>query len=213
MTSTPLPKLITDYVASVLPSMHGWCTPEKATALASAIISQQPEVCVEIGVFAGRSLISIALALSHNGSGKVFGIDPWSPDASAQGFPDEDANRKWWDSVDHDFIFNQCRYFANSMGVGSIVELVKATSLIANAGFKAAGQAHGPFIDFLHIDGNHSEECSTFDVNNWVPLVREGGAVWFDDTDWETTKHAQSRLAELCEFVEKIGTCGIFKKR
>ena len=39
-------------------------------------------------------------------------------------------------------------------------------------------------IDILHIDGNHSEQASYLDVTKWVPLVRSGGWIFFDDMTW-----------------------------
>ena len=55
----------------------GWCKLEKANALAAAIVSIQPNLIVEVGVWAGRSLIPMALSLKYLGKGKILGIDPW----------------------------------------------------------------------------------------------------------------------------------------
>lgn len=217
MTDTPtdtLPRPLHDYITNVLPHMEGWCTPEKATGLASAVLIQRPEVLVEIGVFAGRSLIAMAIAASTNHVGHVVGIDPWTPEASEAGFATDDANRTWWAHVDHDYILNQAKYFIGQLGLNSIVTLVRATSQIALPGLQICRTLLGrPFIDFLHIDGNHSEECSVFDVLNYVPLVTPGGSVWFDDVDWSSTKQAQTHLATFCDPVEMIGTCGVFRRK
>ena len=62
----------------------GWCSIEKAYALASAIIALRPGVVVEIGIWAGRSLIPMALALKKVGAGKIIGIDPWRAEESAK---------------------------------------------------------------------------------------------------------------------------------
>lgn len=209
-----LPRPIADFIDKVLPHMEGWCTVEKATALAEAVLDQKPLVFVEIGVFAGRSLITAALACEHNQRGRVIGIDPWTPEASESGFSEGDANRVWWAHVDHSLIFKLCRDFVNGLGVAGRVDLVRTTSEWALPGLKLVESLFGkPIVDFLHIDGNHSEECSTYDVEHYVPLVVPGGTVWFDDTDWTTTKKAQTMLDDLCEKVGMVGTCGIYKRK
>jgi len=60
-----------------------------------------------------------------------------------------------------------------------------------------------PDIDILHVDGNHSEEISFSDVLKWVPLVKKGGFIIFDDMAWYennrfTTEKAVSWLDEHC---------------
>jgi hypothetical protein len=42
-------------------------------------------------------------------------------------------------------------------------------------------------IELLHIDGNHSETTSLIDVTKWVPQVKKGGIIIFDDVNWVTT--------------------------
>jgi hypothetical protein len=68
-------------------------------------------------------------------------------------------------------------------------------------------------VDVLHIDGNHSEEQSTADVHMWLPKIRSGGLVWFDDTDWKSTENARRLLAERCEHVSDVGTCALYRRR
>ena len=65
---------------------HGWCTLDKMNVLASLIVSTRPQVVVELGVWAGRSLIPMALALRYNKVGKAIAIDPWDSKASAEGY-------------------------------------------------------------------------------------------------------------------------------
>jgi hypothetical protein len=36
----------------------------------------------------------------------------------------------------------------------------------------------------LHIDGNHSDETSYIDVTKWVPFVKQGGLIIYDDITW-----------------------------
>lgn len=219
MNDSALPKLITDYIHNVLPHMEGWCTPAKAEALALAVLDHKPEVIVEIGVFAGRSLIALALAAHVTDKGRIIGIDPWDKDASIQGFAPADPNHKWWrNDVNHDFIYGQCVTFMKQLGVSGRVTLCRGTSEHSLPGFHTCQELLGrPFIGFLHIDGNHSEMISCFDVEAYVPLVEPGGIVVFDDVNWGTTKRAQELLADLCDFqffVETEGQkCAFYKKK
>jgi len=45
-------------------------------------------------------------------------------------------------------------------------------------------------IDILHIDGNHEEISSCRDVELYVPKLKTGGYLWFDDANWKETKKA-----------------------
>jgi predicted O-methyltransferase YrrM len=211
--------VLLNYLDNIMPHMEGWCSREKADALVKRVQADKPDFIVEIGVFAGRSLLAMALAAHVNGNGKVLGIDPWSIDASTQGFAPEDPNHNWWSNVvNHDYIYDRCVQFMKELGLKERVILCKGTSEHSLPGLLAAKEiTGGPFIGMLHVDGNHSEGCSTFDVENYVPLVVPGGHVVFDDVNWETTKKAQTMLDDLCdfeEFVEEEGQkCAFYRRK
>lgn len=195
------------YIDFILPNMEGWCSREKAVDLANTIWKSKPKTAVEIGVFAGRSLIAIALTLPEGST--VIGIDPWTVDASIQGFDDE--NKDWWAQVDHMKIYVECAMTLKLLGIKN-VRLFRLTAE------QALAQGHIPdVIDFLHIDGNHSEESAAFDVRNYVPRVPAGKEIWLDDMDWLTTKKAQTIISETCDLERTItsGTsvCGVYRKR
>lgn len=67
-------------------------------------------------------------------------------------------------------------------------------------------------IDILHFDQNHSEFSSMRDIQIYYPLVKPGGYIWFDDTDWTTTAKAISWLSERASSVRDVGTCRLFRK-
>lgn len=214
---TDLPPSLQNYIANVMPTLDGWCSPAKAEALARAVLVNRPSLVVEIGVFAGRSLISLALAASFNQHGLIVGIDPWSGDASTSGYEDVTdshlaANREWWRKCDHLLMLNRCVGHCRDASVLHNTTLMRTT---AEAALPAVASL-GP-ISLLHIDGNHSEPSSTFDVTHYVPLVAPGGTVIFDDTNWATTKRAQTLLAGMCDFdrfIESPGQqCAFYRKR
>ena len=69
-------------------------------------------------------------------------------------------------------------------------------------------------IDILYIDGNHSEPASMKDVMLYLPKVRQGGYIWYNDSIWPERQEALDLLSEECEVVKLIddGNCILFKK-
>lgn len=174
-------------VLEKLNELDGWCSNEKALILMDMVINLKPNTIVEIGVFGGKSLIPMAFALKFNKKGKAYGVDPWSSLASSEGM--EGVNLDWWSSVDHDLIFERLNEKISQFKLKNSIELIRSTSEncppIEN-------------IDILHIDGNHSEKASYIDVVKWVPLVKSGGIIIFDDVNWSTTKLATEWLNDHC---------------
>lgn len=199
---------------SHLNEVNGWCTEEKARAMIEAALNCRPMLAVEIGVFAGRSFFAVALAMEYLGQGLAFGIEPWNPEPCAKGMPNTDPNAKWWSGIDHGKIEHECRQRQAQLGLEHRCLLFKGTSEQARVDLEIVRRVLGrPPIDFLHIDGNHSEECSKSDVQSYMPLVRSGGDVWFDDTDWESTKTAQGLLRESCDLIQSWKTFARYRRR
>lgn len=167
--------------------LEGWCSREKAALLIDIILALKPAVVVEIGVFGGKSLVPMALALKHIGAGKIYGIDPWSAEKSIEGM--EAEHLEWWASLDHDGILNTLLQEMTLSALASQIELIRETS---------EGCPPIRNIDVLHIDGNHSEKSAYLDVTKWVPLMNEGGIVIFDDINWPSTESAIAWLDEHC---------------
>ena len=191
--------------------LEGWCSQNKASILIDLILKEKPEVVVEIGVFGGKSLVPIACALKFNGKGKIFGIDPWDSQASVQGAMDP-ANRSWWGALDHQELLRGLTQKIRQFALVDQVELVQSTS------------ANAPLIEgiqMLHIDGNHSDETTYLDVTKWVPLMKSGGWIIFDDMNWYengvyTASRAIAWLNENCiKYAEFTDACtwGIWIKR
>jgi len=173
-------------------NQHGWATVEKAQMLATVIVCIQAKMVVEIGVWAGRSFVPMAMALKHNGSGKIVGIDPWSKAASTVGMTGE--NLKWWTEVDHDMIY---KHFLNRLsfsGASSAAQIYRCRS-------DEVEHDQLPEIDLLHLDGNHSDESSCYDVFHFATKVRPGGFLFMDDIFW--AKKATDALSKH-GFVERL---------
>ena len=197
-TTNPLPssslssrEILWTEINTIIPTLEGWCTTEKAKRMAEWVLDHQVQKCVEIGVFAGRSLIAVALALKHlNRGGEIHGIDPWSVPAALEGKNHTD-NDKWWGKIDFEHFYF---YTLNKI---KEYHLHPYTVIIRSKSIDAAKNYLLSSLDLVHIDGNHSEETSVLDVKLWCPKIKSGGALIFDDCDWETTKKAQQIVLDL----------------
>ena len=49
-------------------------------------------------------------------------------------------------------------------------------------------------IDIIHIDGNHNEESVSKDIKNYFPLIKQGGIIMMDDSDWKGVRNSIDKL-------------------
>lgn len=174
------------------PIIEGWTDQEKAEILASHVIDFKPQLLVEVGVFGGRSLFAQAMALRENGMGTVWGIDPWTLDAALEG-ENSEADRKWWsENVSLEDIY------VGFMKAVLEFNLTKYCRWVRERGEVAHRMFNSKTIDFVLIDGNHSELCSCRDVGLWDNKIKPGGFMAMDDCDWPT-------VAKALKQVEKMG--------
>lgn len=154
--------------------VDGWCSQKKAGFLIDLILKVEPERILEIGVWGGKSLIPMAYALKMNGHGMIYGIDPWSNEASLQEVV-HPSNIAYWGRIDHEGVMNWLISKLFEFEFENQVRLIRSTSEDAPP---------IPNIDILHVDGNHSDKTSYLDVTKWVPFVNSGGWIIFDDMTW-----------------------------
>lgn len=181
--------------------INGWCTSFKGRWLADHVVREGLIHCVEIGVFGGRSLLSIALGVKHLArGGYALGIDPYTLDRHIEGVgskPDID----WAKRVDYEAVYQQALTDIRKRGLGSHCGIVRAASE------EVAGLVGT--IDLLHIDGAHSIIASCRDVEVWVPKLRPGAICILDDSTWPSIQPARAMLASMCEPpVEPEAGCG-----
>lgn len=197
-------------VRALLPTIPGWCSEEKAESLIRTILGHDLRSCVEIGVFGGSSLIPQAIALRELGSGRIVGIDPWESSAALENMIDP-ANTEWWSKVNLAEIYSGCLQLIATMGLETYCELLRAKAEDVHDRFDLGS------IDLLHIDGNHSELTSTADAERYLPKVRPGGYVFFDDVSWRengtvTTHKAIEFLKLHCDVRGIVTDCLILQK-
>lgn len=191
--------------------LDGWCTRPKAAILIDIVTKARPQIIVEIGVWGGKSLVPMAAALKANGEGMIYGIDPWNNIDSLENVTNE-SNLAYWGYVDHEAVMQQLISKIQHFDLENHIELIRSTSVDA---------APIQDIEILHVDGNHSEKTSYFDVTKWVPLMKSGGWIIFDDMTWYengvfTTARAVEWLNTNCikfaEFRDDMSVWGIWIK-
>lgn len=210
----PLKDRIIAEAVKLLPGLPGWCSPKKAGKLIRFILSEQASCCVELGVFGGSSLIPQALALRALGAGRIIGIDPYSTAEALKTPPKEDPNSRWWAQLDLDKIKRELLDRLDKLGLAEFASVRQQTSDAAAIDF-----AEGS-IDLLHIDGNHSEEQALRDADTWLPKLRPGGILFFDDISWgfdrferSTTGPAIDLIMQHCSWLGEVNQCLICRKR
>lgn len=199
-----LDRTLVDRITSIVPQLEGWCSVEKALALAACVCEIRPRTCVEIGVFGGRSLLPQAMACCHRNAGHVFGIDPWSDSHALEGHHPRTCI-EFWSQVNYEQIYRGCVQAIVDAQLGPFCTLIRMSSANCAHLFQT--------IDLLHIDGNHDASASIRDVQLYLPKVPMGGHIWFDDADWEATGQAKELLLDECDIVHDYGSYLHLRKR
>lgn len=198
-------------IAAFTPTVHGWCTVEKAQWLARWIVENKCFSVVEIGVFGGSSFVPMSMAVDYLCrrdsvlGGNVIGIDPYSNDTAETSDLDE-ANKKWWKEVDLASVYKSAQEAVILNKVGHVATFLLLQSKDAVDRFSDLS------IDLVHVDGSHNEEESTRDVKIWWSKVRIGGVMVMDDTDWVQVQAARKLAACLGKLVHHNEKWEAFQK-
>lgn len=166
---------------------------------------------VEIGVYRGKSLFPVAVAIKEN-KGMAYGIDPYLAD-EAKEFDLENELKEvvnsFIDSLDFEQIYNDVILGREELGLSKYVEIVRKTSERASNYFVSKNIS----IDMLHIDGNHDTRQVELDVINYLPLVKDGGIIVFDDINWDSVKTVYNKVKEDYIILFEAETFGILIKQ
>jgi len=175
------------WIDTHLPGMHGWCDPDKGKRLAELIVKHNCHNILELGIFGGRSLLSMAKVCEQRGSGLVTGIDPWSASASLEGTNDP-QNNEWWQKLEYEEIYR------SFVGLVLAHHLTKYCRWFRCKSAEAAAFYKPESIDLIHQDSNHSEEVSCAEIELFHPLLKPKAIFVMDDVRWETTSKARELL-------------------
>lgn len=180
---------------------NGWCSNGKAAHLASLVLAMGGGNVLEIGVYAGRSFIPMAMAVKHCGRGMAYGIDPFTVAAAVEN--EQLQHKEWWERMPFERIEEILR--ENIMEN----ELVDWVSIIKNKSSQV-----GPINDLsvFHCDGNHAQ-TAIGDVAKFAPHVVIGGFAVLDDVAWDSgCVSASIHILTDLGFVERSRVVGPEKR-
>ena len=183
-------------IETLLPTLDGWCTGQRAFELAACIVALKPKVSVVLGVWGGRDTFAIAMAHQHNGFGKCIAVDPWQAQASVVG--QTGAHAAWWsDQQKHDLVYERFMGNMHRLGLTAQIEVHK---------MKACEVTPPKKIGLLVVDGNHGPD-SIADVERWAPNVTVGGVCYADDINWKG-----GHVVEAVERLKAMGFVQIYER-
>ncbi len=190
---------------------NSWCSTKKAELIMDLIFTNRPQVCVEIGAFTGSSVLPAAATLKYLGKGHLYAIDAWSNEEAVKGVNMRDPNYAWWLQLDMLEIKTQFESLINQWELSFYCSIIHAPSETAINQIQE--------IDFLHLDGNMSEEGSLLDLQLFFPKVKSGGYVLLSNAflivDGNHTKMSSIwKLFDGCELISEIdgGNTLLFRK-
>ncbi len=120
---------------------------------------------VEIGSFRGASAVFMGtLILNNNKNIKLYCVDPWEDSEEAK-----KTQPPRNELIDNIGVYND--FLKNIEEVKSCVFPIRKPSTIAVEGFENND------LDFIFIDGDHSYEAVSSDLNIWWPKLKDGGII------------------------------------
>jgi hypothetical protein len=150
-------------------------------------------IFVEVGAYLGRSTIYLASRIKQSGKNIRFYVadlwDGWFYDDYHQQTPMRESGDVFWHFMRH----------LRAARVEDVVIPLKMSSLMAARLFDPGS------VDFVFLDGDHSEQAVREDLQAWYPLVKPGGMLGVHDysiTDFPGVE------AALDQFLEKEGVKG-----
>ena len=148
-----------------------------------------PNVIVEIGVWKGSSVITMARRLRElDIDGVVIAVDTWL------GAWDHWINDEWFDHLgwDHGYPSISRKFMSNVVAEGLEQQVVPLPLDSLNS---AQVLKHfGIEPDIVHLDGAHDFDAVIADLRVWWPLLKPGGLLigddYHDDNHWPGVRRA-----------------------
>jgi hypothetical protein len=163
---------------------QGWGSTHRY--LAEAIETIRPSVIVEIGVWKGGSIITLASKMKEmNLDGVVIAIDTWL------GAWDHWTSDEWFDHLNFNNGYPSLYHtFATNVIEAGLQDYVLPIPLDSTNAANVL-RHHGIGPDVVHIDAGHDRNAVTSDLREWWPMIRPGGVLIGDDyPDWPGVKAA-----------------------
>lgn len=151
--------------------LPGFAAKEKVQFMYELARRVQPSLAVEVGVYGGRTLFPLKLGAPN---AFVVGIDAWDGNVCTEGEPDNYT--EIWRAHDFEGIYR-----------GVLDECARTAfppTLIRANHLDSVRQFSDQTIDILHEDGNHSPTICRRSMDVWIPKLRVGGILVWDDPGW-----------------------------
>jgi predicted O-methyltransferase YrrM len=196
-------------LSTVMPALEGWCTVDKALKLVEVILTYQIDHVVEIGVYGGKSLVPMALAVKEvSPNGRCFGIEAWDTKIAIEEktSPENDA---WWSSLDLIRIKNNFLHYLTQSALTDIIRIIELPVTDSLEIFQKERYRHK--IGLIHIDGNHSEKQAFDDVQRAYAILPSGGVIVLDDINWLSLAKAHQWLLQHSDTLFEATNYGIYQ--
>jgi len=173
--------------------VSGWFGPEQKKLYKKLVGDISNGVIVEIGVYGGASLLTIADVCKRNNN-LIFAIDPWELATLANGkaLSSEELEDR------------TARLIPVRENLETIVEDLDYDHIHLIQDFSIAASARyfdGISIDLIMLDADHSYEAVKADLAAWWPLLKEGGKfLGHDYQSWASVKKAVTEFTKQHNF-------------
>jgi len=161
-------------------TLHGWCSykPE----VEKFIRENDNALIVEIGCWKGKSAAFAGVEIINKKKNIRFDTIDWFKGSGEPAHIND---------PEIDSLYEVAK--KNLESVSSVVNVVNSDSVAAAENYEDGS------VDLLIIDGDHTEEGVRRDTEAWVPKVKEGGRVIFDDASWYGPKTVVTEMFSNAE--------------
>ena len=154
-------------------SVGGWTSPSQLSYLVGQVFAcPNGSVIVEIGVWKGRS--AVAMGAACRGADKtVYAVDPWVDYETTKGSLQTRIQEFGEESIES--VYEQFLGRRRELSLEAQIVVIRAASA------DAAREWRGRRPSMVFIDGQHSYEAVTTDLELWSSLLEPGGILCGDD--------------------------------
>ena len=176
--------------------LQGWN--DDHPLLIQAVRQIKPRTVIEIGVWKGRSIITIGRTMRELGlDGVIVAIDTWL--GSAEHWFNRDYNRSLRFEAGYPKLYH-C--FMQNMVAEELQNLVLPLPIDSVNGAEVL-RGRGMVADLIHLDGAHDYRSVRSDLEVWWGLLRPGGCIVCDDyvedgSAWPGLKRAVDEFVATC---------------
>lgn len=151
-----------------------------------------PVTMIEVGCFEGRSTVWFADYLSHHPDSRMFCIDTW--------LGGEEIERTGlqfdMDRVRSNFFHNVGLLKDKDKVIKYVMQSERALSSLFSKYYRG--------IDFIYLDGSHTQRDTLVDLTLCLSLLKQGGVVIVDDyTNNMATNNPLLRPKDAVDFIVK----------